>query len=161
MACSKTFPGIFSLLLAIIFVSCVQGHRQDESSVTDKNKFRQYMVQGKKLFEEHCGNCHQDDGSGLARLYPPLRSSDYLAEDKNRTLCIIRFGQKGEIFVNNVSFNMEMPVNPQLTNLDYAEISTYVISVFTKKSVLIQPEEIERLSVTCGYNNQDIKKRNP
>ncbi|MEM6522979.1 MAG: c-type cytochrome, partial [Bacteroidota bacterium] len=27
---------------------------------------------------QHCSSCHQKNGEGLARLYPPLADSDYL-----------------------------------------------------------------------------------
>ena len=44
------------------------------------------MTQGAKLYETHCKNCHQADGKGVPRIYPPL--------------------------ANNQSIMMRFPINP-------------------------------------------------
>jgi mono/diheme cytochrome c family protein len=110
------------------------------------------MSAGKQLYLEHCGNCHQDDGSGLSRLYPPLKNSDFMNEDPKRALCIIKFGQSGKITVNGVEFNTEMPSNSSLSGLELAEIATYVFSTFGNKPALITPGQIEMLGQECKHS---------
>jgi cytochrome c551 len=149
MECSKSVSGILLFIILIFLSSCLSRNNGDESGITDKTKYDQYMVLGKNLFQENCGNCHQDDGSGLRRLYPPLQNSDFLQKDLTEILCVIRYGKKDSITVNGVTFDQGMPDNPELTNLDIAAISTYVMSNFGKKPVLIEPDDIQALSGKC------------
>ena len=65
--------------------------------------------QGKRLYSAHCANCHMDDGTGLAKLIPPLKNSDYLKANQDLIPCIIRHGQSGEIAVNGIVFDQVMP----------------------------------------------------
>lgn len=65
--------------------------------------------QGERLYLAHCANCHMEDGKGLALLIPPLANSDYLKNNQEIVPCIIRNGQSGEILVNGVMYDQEMP----------------------------------------------------
>ena len=150
MVCSNIHRILIIILFLTSSMACKKAAHEGNIGVEDKIKYRQYMANGQKLYLIHCGNCHQDDGTGLSRLYPPLKDSDFLREDLQRALCIIRYGMKGEIIVNNVSYNMDMPENPELTNLEFAEISTYVLSTFADQPMLITPDRIEKLESGCG-----------
>ena len=90
-------------------------------------KFKQYMVQGMRLYRQHCANCHQTDGTGLAKLVPPLKDADYLNILKSDEFaCQIKYGLEGEIEVNGILFNQPMPAISHLTSIEIAEIVTYV-----------------------------------
>ena len=65
--------------------------------------------QGERLYSAHCANCHMEDGKGLAKLIPPLANADYLQQNQELIPCIIRNGQSGEIVVNGVVYDQEMP----------------------------------------------------
>ena len=149
MECIKTSLAGILFLVIIGFSSCLNHNNGDESGIQDKTRYNQYMVLGKKLYKENCANCHQDDGTGLRRLYPPLKDSDFLQNDLTDILCIIRNGRKNPVTVNGIEFDQEMPDNPALTNLDIAAISTYVMSHFGKKPILVQPEDIQALTGKC------------
>lgn len=112
-------------------------------------KMRQYIAQGKVLYRQYCSNCHQDDGSGLGELYPPLLDSDYLAADPGRTICIIKNGQTGEIVVNGRTYNQTMPPNPGLTNLEVAEIATYVFNRFADTTLLLPVKQVDSVLKLC------------
>ncbi len=120
------------LLLIIALTACNSGKEStDNSSETEmdyptKVRLRQYIVNGKQLYLTHCANCHQQDGSGLAQLYPPLAKSDYLMQDLKRAACIIKYGASDEILVNGRKFNQPMPGITHLSPLEIAEIVTYI-----------------------------------
>ncbi len=116
------------IVLAIALFSCGDNKSSgDQSGVKNLDqKELQYYSNGKKLYETYCTNCHTDQGEGLGRLIPPLKSSDYLMADLDRAARIIKYGQRGPITVNEIDFNQPMPANPQLTNLEIAEIVTYI-----------------------------------
>ena len=130
------------LLAAAIFSSC--GTRS-ESSV----KFTQYYLKGEQLYALHCSNCHQKDGSGLRKIYPPLDSSDFMNSRMSDVICLIRKGKTGEIIVNNTKFNQPMPPFPNLTDIEIAEISTYIYNTWSHKKGLIDVKEASRILSEC------------
>ena len=88
---------------------------------------QQYVVEGMNLYQTHCANCHQLDGSGLKDLYPPLAKTDlWQRVPMNELACLLKNGQKDSIRVNGKLFNAYMPGNAKLQALDIAEIVTYM-----------------------------------
>lgn len=109
----------------------------------DTIRTAQYITNGHKLYVTHCQNCHGAKGEGLGRLYPPLTDSEYLEQHRQQLPAVLRHGMSGEITVQGVLFDTEMPPNPQLTNLDIAYILTYVTNTFGNKSGIYSLEEVE------------------
>lgn len=103
-----------------------------------------YAVNGKRLYENYCGNCHQNDGKGLGKLIPPLRDADYFKASVHRTVWIIRHGQEGSIMVNGVEYNQKMPANPQLKPLDIAQITTYLYNIWGSDEGVVNAQRIEQ-----------------
>lgn len=127
---------LFILLIAVAsFTSC-----QSE----EKIKLEQYYIGGKELYEQNCANCHQKDGKGLQNLYPPIAGSDYL-KDKEKVIYIIKNGLSGEILVNSKKFNQPMPANNQLTNLDIAEVVTYIYNEWNSETKITEVKEVEKV----------------
>lgn len=127
---------LFVLILAVVsFTSC-----QSE----EKIKLEQYYIGGKELYEQNCANCHQKDGKGLQNLYPPIAGSDYL-KDKEKVIYIIKNGLSGEIMVNGKKYNQPMPANNQLTNLDIAEVVTYIYNEWHGKTKITEVKEVEKV----------------
>ncbi len=117
----------FFLLVMIIFCwGCQPGNSEKSATDNLSQKGRHYYSNGKVLYETLCSNCHGEDGTGFKALIPPLKKSDYLLEDLNRAAIIIKFGQRGPITVNGQEFNQPMPANPKLTNIEIAELITYI-----------------------------------
>ena len=85
--------------------------------------------QGERLYKAHCANCHMDDGTGLAKLIPPLVNSDYLKENQDLIPCILRHGQSGEIIVNGVVYDQEMP-GQKYTEFQINNIINYINSAW-------------------------------
>lgn len=96
------------------------------TACTQNPKLSRYAVQGERLYERHCANCHQQNGMGLGRLYPPLKNSEYLKKDPAELAGIIRNGIDGSIRVNGNEYDQPMAGNPTLTDLEIAEILTYI-----------------------------------
>ncbi|MER0439348.1 cytochrome c [Emticicia sp. W12TSBA100-4] len=127
---------LFVLILAVVsFTSC-----QSE----EKIKLEQYYIGGKELYEQNCANCHQKDGKGLQSLYPPIAGSDYL-KDKEKVIYIIKNGLAGEILVNGKKYNQPMPANNQLTNLDIAEVVTYIYNEWHGETKITEVKEVEKV----------------
>lgn len=145
---------LFTLIsiFSFIFFSCEQDDNAGRFDHLDKRtriRLRQYLVEGKRLYDIYCSNCHQKDGQGLARLYPPLRNSDYLLPNKEKVICGMRYGQQGEIIVNGISFNQPMPANLNITDLEIAEIATYVYTEFADSVQIITINEVRDIMENC------------
>ncbi|MEL7343076.1 MAG: cytochrome c [Bacteroidota bacterium] len=82
---------------------------------------------GRRVYLQHCANCHMEQGQGLAKLMPPLAKADYLQNLSVEDLsCIIRYGQKGPIVVNGVEYDRYMPGNDQMTAVELHALVNYV-----------------------------------
>lgn len=138
------------ILFCLILGACASpsGDQQGMDRET-KLKFDQYMVNGARIYEANCANCHQSKGEGLARLYPPLAASDYLLENIPRAACIIKNGQSQEIIVNGISFNQMMPAMPSLTNLEIAEVITYVSNSWGNGGGFQSVKEVDKWVAAC------------
>ncbi|KEO74423.1 c-type cytochrome [Anditalea andensis] len=136
------FPFLtFCILLCFIGCDSEQGKSPSLSHIKD-TKTKQYAVEGKNLYEKNCANCHQTDGSGLGRVIPPLAHSDYMKDDISRTVKIIKHGLRGEITVNGVVYNQNMPSNPHLTNMEIAQITTYIYNIWGDHTGVIDANQV-------------------
>lgn len=101
---------------------------------SEELKSEQYFVTGQQLYMTNCANCHQADGKGMSNLYPPIEGSSILA-DKARMACIVKNGMKDTIVVNGRKFNRPMPPNPKLTEIEIAEIVSFLSMKWGKDCV--------------------------
>ena len=147
---------LFLLLSTVIlFASCGGNSSKSGGSEAsnkpasrDEIRLKQYKVEGAKIYATYCANCHQQDGKGLASLYPPLAASDYLLEDLARAACIIKHGQATEIVVNGVTYNQMMPGNP-ISNLEVAEVLTYIANSWGNEAGLTGVKDVEKWLSAC------------
>ena len=132
----KTWTKFFIITFSIITLTSCQSE--------EKIKLEQYYIGGKEVYELNCANCHQKDGKGLQSLYPPVAGSDYL-KNKDKVIYLIKNGLLGEILVNGKKFNQPMPANNQLTNLDIAEVVTYIYNEWNGETIITEVKEVEKV----------------
>lgn len=131
-------------LLVFILIACQSKKTNNNEGISGIGdiKTKQYAIQGQQLYLKYCSNCHQEDGTGLTRLIPPLRKADYMLNDVNRSIYIIKNGLKGSIVVNDIQYNQPMPGNHNLTPLEIAQIATYIYNVWGNEHGLISIEKV-------------------
>lgn len=132
--------GAFLIWLGVAGLSCTDN--------PEKIKHDQYFAEGSQLYSQHCSNCHQSDGSGVANLYPPLAGADYLKNTDNLA-CIIRYGLQGEIQVNGKSYHQPMPANPALKSIEIAEIITFITNEWGGSQQMTTIKQVEQALKTC------------
>jgi nitrite reductase (NO-forming) len=88
----------------------------------------QQSAAGGALYNGTCSVCHQDNGAGLANVFPPLAKSDYLLADKRRAIEVVLNGRSGPMTVNGQNFDSVMPPMSQLNDDEVANILTYVLN---------------------------------
>ena len=136
---------IFAFVLMAMAIACVPGSKGDV-------KFQQYYTEGEMLYQQHCANCHQVDGTGLGKLFPPLAKSDYMDNNREAVICLIRYGIKGEVLVNGVSYNQEMKGIPTLTDLEIAEIASYIYNSWGNEEERVDVLQATKILAACKIN---------
>jgi nitrite reductase (NO-forming) len=103
------------------------------------------IEKGKQVYMQTCFVCHQPDGQGIAGQIPPLAKSDYLMADKARSIRGVLLGQSGEMIVNGKSYNGQMiPLN-YLSDVDVANVLTYVRNSFGNSGDAVNLAEVRRI----------------
>jgi len=133
-----------------LLFSCTGNSTGSEStSAANSTKFKQYYIQGEQLYLTHCSNCHQENGKGLGRLFPPLDKSDFADANFEKVICIMKHGISGELVVNGKSFNKEMKGIPSLSDLEVAEIATYIYNSWERKHGIVEVQTVSAILQKC------------
>jgi cytochrome c551 len=146
---------VFALLgftLSLWFMACASKPDTIKSGAENKTsstKFDQYYLQGEQLYEKNCSNCHQKSGTGLGLIYPPLNKSDFMESNFEKVICLMTHGINGELIVNGKNFNKKMPGIPSLTDLEVAEIATYIYNTWTHTRGIVDVTSIQNKAIIC------------
>ena len=98
---------------------------------------------GKIIYETYCLACHQEDGSGVPNMNPPLIKTDWVLGDSARLIKVILKGLKNTE-INGDSYSNEMPSHDFLTDYQIAEVLTYVRKSFGNKAGPISSENVKK-----------------
>ncbi|GMV53769.1 MAG: cytochrome c [Chlorobi bacterium] len=111
-------------------------------SVSDMNA--QDVANGKKVYEGYCKTCHQANGQGMPKIYPPLAKSDYIKANSVETLIReVVFGLSGKVKVNGKEYNGVMtPLPKKYTDKDVADVMTYVFTNFGNSKGKVTPAQV-------------------
>lgn len=137
------FP-VASLMIVLIGIGC-----SNQKSSGSDIKFNQYFVQGELLYTKHCSNCHQPNGTGLGRVYPPLNKSDFMDNHFDEVICLMKYGKEGEMLVNGIQFNQPMPGVSSLTDIEIAEIATYIYNTWSHEKKDISLHQVSGILRNC------------
>ena len=136
--------GLWLVACCLMLSACNSKPSPDTST-----KFDQYFIQGEQLYVRHCSNCHQKNGRGLGLIYPPLDTSDYMQNHFEEVLCLMRSGKSGELFVNGKNFNQPMPGVPALSDLEIAEIATYIYNSWSHDKGIVDVKMASQILSAC------------
>lgn len=111
---------------------------------TESNDIKDLIAVGKSIYNSTCAACHQLEGQGILKVFPPLAKSDFLNKDKNAVINTILAGKTGMITVNNDNYNGVMP--PQnLNDQEIASVLTYVYSQWGNSGKTVIAEEVKNV----------------
>jgi nitrite reductase (NO-forming)/hydroxylamine reductase len=103
------------------------------------------LAAGEKVYKEQCIACHQPDGKGLPKAFPPLAASDYLLADPKRAVGIVVNGLTGAVRVNEETYNSVMPPFPQLSNQQVADVVTYVLNAWGNQGGTVTVADVNKV----------------
>ena len=100
------------------------------------------ISRGKEIYTDFCVTCHMATGKGVENTYPPLAQSDYLMNNRQQSIRGVKYGQRGEMVVNGVTYNNTMmPLG--LTDEEVADVMNYVYNSWgNKNESMVTVEEV-------------------
>ena len=127
------------LIVVLLVVACQS---------PDKVKFERYRVGGERLYLQHCANCHQADGSGFQKLYPPISGNNWMAENFEKTFCLMLNGSNDSLKIGDIQYTLPMPASG-LSELEIAQIGTYIYNSWGNDRGLIDVTAVKKILADC------------
>ena len=124
--CGNRFRRLTGTLL-LSGLTLLAAAQSDGISVHAAEMSGDVAAQGKAVYDKVCTACHQASGEGIPGAFPPLKNSDYLKADVERSIRAVVKGLTGPIEVNGKKYNGAMPPMAYLSDNDIAAVFTYVL----------------------------------
>lgn len=81
---------------------------------------------GKQVYVKHCQVCHQAEGQGIPKMFPPLTENPRLRADVPELVNVLLNGMSGEIVVNGEVYNGIMSPYRNLSDKEIADVLNYI-----------------------------------
>lgn len=85
------------------------------------------ILAGEEIYQDFCLQCHLTTGVGVSGVFPPLKNSDYLMNNIDKSIAGIKFGLKGEIVVNDEIYDGVM-AKQGLDSEEIADVMNYILN---------------------------------
>lgn len=85
------------------------------------------ILAGEEIYQDFCLQCHLTSGAGISGVFPPLKNSDYLMDNIEKSIAGIKFGLKGEIIVNEEIYDGVM-AKQGLDHEEIADVMNYILN---------------------------------
>jgi nitrite reductase (NO-forming) len=134
-----------SVVVTVVLASCSGGNADKQERADEKAAAAPAAaatpVSGEEVYKKTCSACHQPDGKGIQKTFPPLAKSDFIA-NKEASIKQVIEGKTGELVVNGEKYNNTMP--PQaLSDDEIAAVLTYVYSNFGNTGGPVTADEVK------------------
>jgi mono/diheme cytochrome c family protein len=131
-------------VLLIFSLSCIlfsfTEKEQNYQIIKQDSKLIQSIKRGKEVYLDMCVTCHLPNGNGVPKVYPPLANSDYLLKKPTQSIRVIKYGAKGKMEVNGITYRGIMaPLG--LENDEVADVMNYISNSWGNKTVKMYTED--------------------
>jgi len=92
----------------------------------DKTK-EESINDGQEIYQDFCVQCHLANGTGVSGVFPPLKASDYLFGNIEKSIAGVKYGLRGEIVVNDETYDGVMTAQG-LDNEEIADVMNYILN---------------------------------
>lgn len=101
------------------------------------------ISRGKIVYETYCLPCHQQDGAGVPRMNPPIAKTDWVNGDKKKLINVILKGLDQPLEINGETYSNIMASHDYLTDLEIADVLTYIRNNFGNRASPVTPVEVK------------------
>ncbi|WP_194777001.1 c-type cytochrome [Pararhodonellum marinum] len=137
----KSIPTIV-LIFSVIYIPYLISNDDLQESIK----------RGAGVYANHCSSCHMADGEGIKGTFPPLAQSDYLMEDKERSIKIILQGLDESIEVNGVAYSVPMASMDYLEDKQIADVLNYIRNSWGNEGEIVQPDQVSEIRSAIKTN---------
>jgi nitrite reductase (NO-forming) len=102
---------------------------------------------GKHIYTSICIACHQAEGQGIPKAFPPVAKSDYLNADPKRAIATVLHGLQGKVTVNGETYESIMP-QLGLNDEQVANALTYVYNNWGNNGTEVHPDMVKQVRAT-------------
>jgi mono/diheme cytochrome c family protein len=111
-------------LFALIYLLTIGGL----TMVLFQEKTKKESIEaGQEIYQDFCVQCHLNSGEGVSSVFPPLKASDYLMNNVEKSVAGIKYGLRGKITVNDEIYDGIM-VSQGLDNEEIADVMNYILN---------------------------------
>jgi len=103
------------------------------------------MAEGEKLYRGVCIACHEIDGGGAPRIYPPLPgNANLLSADPSSTLRIILDGAETMTTPRAPNTGSMPPYAKKMSDQEIADVTTYIRNAWGNAAPAVTPDEVAK-----------------
>ena len=135
---------IAGLLLALFFLSFivlpVQVKQTPHHAVSGSS-----ISRGKMVYTNVCLACHMAGGGGVQNMNPPLIKTSYVLGSKTTLIKIVLNGFNEDVKINGQTYSNAMTPHADLTDLQIADVLTYVRNSFGNKASAVKVAQVTQV----------------
>jgi mono/diheme cytochrome c family protein len=102
------------------------------------------IARGKVVYNQICISCHQQDGSGVPRMNPPLIKTKYVLGDKPTLIGVVLKGLNEEVEIDGEYYSNPMPSQAALTDQQISDVLTFIRSSFGNKASAVTVNDVKK-----------------
>lgn len=150
----QTIQTTLFCLIITVFLSCNSNQKNKGSASIgysnavneqESNELEKSIKRGKSVYNDFCLQCHLPNGKGTNGIFPPLDGADWLVEKRTESIHAVKYGQKGEIVVNGITYNNVMPPMG-LSDQEVADVMNYVMNSWSNtQDKMVTVEEVKAI----------------
>lgn len=108
---------------------------------------KEIPVDGKTIYNQWCMPCHQQDGSGVPGMNPPLYNSTAVSGNKQLLIQWILKGTTEKKAINDTWYSNNMPPQDFLKDEEIAAVLTFIRTSFGNKSSKIVTRDVTTMRI--------------
>jgi len=117
---------------------------QNKKQATGQPTAGTSIARGKIVYTNVCLPCHMADGGGVQNMNPPLANTTYVLGNKAALIKIVLHGFKEDVEINGSTYSNIMSAHDDLSNLQIADVLTYVRHSFGNKASAVKTAEVSQ-----------------
>lgn len=121
------------------------GEKQEVVAAPVKKPLSDSAIRGKEIYARTCVACHQPEGEGTPKVFPPLSASEWLKRNPKHAIMIVTKGLTGPVTVSGQEYNGVMPAHADLTDEQVMDVINYSRNAFAEQLGDITIDQVKQV----------------